>query len=569
MDQLKDVLAKLAKHRFWILTSVAVLLGIVGFYLTSSTMNSLYTKQKTALDQHFSNMTAVSSAVSTHPNDFSQARMQEKIDLAAEDVKAAWEVQYSRQAPILKWPDNIAVPTLVRKLQDYQPVELKLEFPNEPRSVTDAEKLAYATYFDKQMEALGEIIGVTWVGEASAIQTGGMGGMMGMMGGGNEGGESSGYSDYGGMMGGGMDGMMGGGMDGMMGYGSTSLVPKNRDLVIWPKSSQDELLTSLRLWPGKVPSVYQIMYTQENMWILEGLLNIIKKTNGDAIANFQTSIKEIEFIRIGRAAVGQAGVIEGPMANRMGGLGGEAYPSGGDFSEETEDESGGGGESEGGAAIVAATITTDPANGRYVDAAFTPISGETLRTKMRSDAPEDAYFAVAKRVPVRLRLKIDQRKVQDFLAYCGNADLMLEVRQVRLGETSPAGAMGSAEMGGAGRGLTGMSGGMGASAGAADMGGYGEMMGGGGAESGYGGGAAALADFKKDPWVVDIEVYGVVHLFNPVNIDRLGLNKVTEDTQVADRVDPTTESVETEVVVEPVAEAAGYNRPARICASNN
>ena len=43
MDQIK-------KHQFWIITGLAVVLGIVSYVMTSSTLNKLYTDQATALD---------------------------------------------------------------------------------------------------------------------------------------------------------------------------------------------------------------------------------------------------------------------------------------------------------------------------------------------------------------------------------------------------------------------------------------------------------------------------------------------------------------------------------------
>jgi hypothetical protein len=42
-----------------------------------------------------------------------------------------------------------------------------------------------------------------------------------------------------------------------------------------------------------------------------------------------------------------------------------------------------------------------------------------------------------------------------------------------------------------------------------------------------------------------IEVYGVIYLYNPVSIKRLGLDKVTENTEVSDKV-------ETPAATEPV-----------------
>ncbi len=565
MDQLKQVLGQLAKHQFWIVTGFAVILGIAGFFMASSTINGLYTTQKAALDSHFTNLTNVAAAVSTHPNQESKKQMDLIIDGMAEDVRAAWASQWERQEPLLQWPvDAIASPTLVRKLKEYKPIELTLEYPEEPANIVDGEKAAYGRYFDEQMPRLAEIIGVTWVGEANASAAGGMGGGMGMEGGmgmGGYGGEGGSGGESGGMgMGGmGMGGMGMGGM-GMGGMGGRPNFNSKRDIVTWPKPSQDELLTSIRMWTGDKPNVYQIVYTQENMWILEGLLNIIKSTNGDAKANFQTTIKEIEFIRIGRTAVGQAGDIA--TAKAGGGIG-SGMP-GGYGSEMMGEESEMGGApdtssmtSEDMEGEAATAVAPDPANGRYVDAAFMPISGEDLRTRMRSEDPSDAYFAVAKRVPVRLRLKIDQRKTHDFLANCGNADLMLEIRQVRLGNTTAA-AAGGGGMAGGGRGPGGMGmssgpGGMGMSSGPGGMGmgGGGMSMGDGedGAMGGMGGmgmggmgmgmggmgmGGMGMGGGRmtKDPLEIPIEVYGVVYLFNPVNIDRLGLNKVTADTEM-------------------------------------
>ena len=57
----------------------------------------------------------------------------------------------------------------------------------------------------------------------------------------------------------------------------------------------------------------------------------------------------------------------------------------------------------------------------------------------------------------------------------------------------------------------------------------------------YGGGSAAStgpADYD-----IDIEVYGIVYLFNPVDLDRLGLNQVTEDTELETTVDTPAENL--------------------------
>jgi hypothetical protein len=575
MDQLKQVMAQAIKHQFWIITGLATVLAIVGYFLTSSTLNKLYTDQAKLLDDRFKDVSSVSSAVSTHPNEHSKAKMQVIIDKMAADVQQAWELQYKRQEKILVWPES-AIPNkrLLDKFKKYFPPETTLNYPEEPASIARNDKDKYAEYFAEQMPRIAQIIGCKWVGVPS--KTSAAAGMMGMGGGGmmKGGGGSAdvGYGD-----GGGGYGDMGGGMGGM-GYGSTSGNPMMqtgpKDLVIWPKSSQDELINSMRLWKTETPTLYEILYTQENMWILEGVMNIIAKTNEGAVENFQTTIKQIEFIRIGKPAVGKAGNIDPPLSGASsGGMGSMMEMAEGGDSMMMEDGmaeammSGSGGLETSSDGMPGEVFSPDPANGRYVDSTFTPITGEDLRTKMKNEGGGDAYFAVAKRIPVRLRFRMDQRRLPIFLANCGNADLMLEIRQVRMGNTKAAPASGAMGGGGPMGGM--MMGGPGGSssdgygeagvgsemegsdaAGYGDMGGdmmgmggMGGMMGmggkGGGGMMGMGAGGRTRA---KPAWEMPIEVYGVIYLYNPVDIKKLGLDKVTENTVVSDTVTPVPET---------------------------
>ncbi|RMF43509.1 MAG: hypothetical protein D6753_04910, partial [Planctomycetota bacterium] len=199
MDQLKPILAQMAKHQFWIVTGLGAIIAIVGFFMAKSTIDAAFDAQKSALDTHYSNIQTVRSAVPTHPNDLSKARMEEIVNKLAKDVEEAWRRQYERQVQILQWPEEIKETnlSLVRKLESYMPPEIKLEYPEEPAMISKTEKEAYARYFDDQMPRLAKIIGVEWVGEVS--KTGG------------------GMAGYGGA---GMGPGMGPGMGAGMGYGA-------------------------------------------------------------------------------------------------------------------------------------------------------------------------------------------------------------------------------------------------------------------------------------------------------------------------------------------------------------
>ncbi|MEO8269495.1 MAG: hypothetical protein ABI557_07245, partial [Aureliella sp.] len=179
MDQVKMLLSKLVQLQFWIITTVAVILGVGGYFLASSEYTKLYDAQKSALDKNFNDIKTVSAAVPTHPNSVSQEKMAEIIHALNEDVRAAWANQYERQAQFLQWPEAIKNPLLVSKMKKYYPIEIKLTFPEEPRDVSKTELQTYATYFDQQMPQLAEIIGVDWVGKANTEVAGGMGGSAG------------------------------------------------------------------------------------------------------------------------------------------------------------------------------------------------------------------------------------------------------------------------------------------------------------------------------------------------------------------------------------------------------
>jgi hypothetical protein len=429
MDQLKKIFAGAVKHQFWIITSVAALMACVAWFMTSSSLKKQYEENAKTIAEKFNAMQTVSSAVATHPNEHSITEMTKIIDGLASDVETAWSLQYKRQEQFLKWrEEKLKMPLLISKLKRLYPIELKATYPDEPKNplISNEEKRRFSQYFAEQMPELAKIIGVTWVGEAFSSAGGGGPGMgMGGMGAGGDAGypgTGSGMGDMGsggmGYPGTGMGGDMGGmgmgssGMGGMgSGYGSgmgMMMGPQSNDVVIWSKASQSQLLTSLKMWQGDQPTVFQMMYTQENMWILEGIFNIIAKTNlvpatgKPATANFQATVKEIEFIRIGRDAVANAGSISG-VGGGMGGMGmggmgmggmgmgdmggmgmgmgdmgspGGMSPDGGSYGGEGSASSGSGMGDAGGMGGygmgmgMGGGFSVDPADRRYVDAAY-------------------------------------------------------------------------------------------------------------------------------------------------------------------------------------------------------
>lgn len=75
----------------------------------------------------------------------------------------------------------------------------------------------------------------------------------------------------------------------------------------------------------------------------------------------------------------------------------------------------------------------DPAHLRYIDKEFKPITSTAYRQSVSSNQlGTDSWMSVVKRVPVRLRLRVDERRIAEILEKCANAKIPLEVRQITL-----------------------------------------------------------------------------------------------------------------------------------------
>jgi len=285
------------------------------------------------------------------------------------------------------------------------------------------------------------------------------------------------------------------------------------------------------------------------------IIGIDLAKNGSFIGPTGVDLAKSALLDGGKISGGDAGMDGGMgMGMGMGGMGG--MPGMGDGGgmmpggeNDGEDDSGGsGGDSSGGGTAGTsegdeATASEDPGDLRYVDADYAPLPVAELRTALDVTAQTSNVrheLAIAKRYPTRIRIKIDIRSLTQFLAACGNADLSIEVLQVRINAPSGMNKGGSAggDMGDMG-GMGGMTGGMDGGDDGGDMGGMpgtggmGGMpgMGGMGGMPGMGGGFGSQNIVQSDRmrYHVEVEIYGIVQIYNPVNIEALGIEPVVNN----------------------------------------
>jgi hypothetical protein len=299
-------------------------------------------------------------------------------------------------------------------------------------------------------------------------------------------------------------------------------------------------------------------------------MKIIKATNENAKENFQAVVKEIEWIRMGRHASRDAGKLYAGSTGGggMGGYGGMGMGMGMGSEGGGEGDgmgmgmgSEGGGEGDGmgmgmgseggsegggmeGSGMYGSTGggTRDPADNRYISFAtetfFQPRKGEEIRSSIKDVQPGNAVDAIAKRIPIRLRVRMESSQIHRLVAACGNAPFPLEVYQVRV-NTEAASSSGGGGYGGGGMGSGGMPGmglGMGSGGGGAEgLGGEGGMGSGGDGYGGMGSGMGGMGGMggmtapktKVSPIEeVAVEIFGLIYLYNPVNIGELGADAV-------------------------------------------
>ncbi|TVS08401.1 MAG: hypothetical protein EA424_28645, partial [Planctomycetaceae bacterium] len=458
MDQVKVILRALSKHIFWIGCGVIMLVSMFSWYTARSSLKNEFDENLGKIKTSFGSANTLRTKPAP-PNEHSNAQMDRLLDEALQKVVEAWQTQFSHQETILRWPGELGS-DFVNAVRPLKPIELKVPFPTpQPQELKVDFRQRYANYVERLLPRLAVLINSRW-----APGRGAMGGM----------------SDVDGM---GMGPMGSPGMSparpgagtARPGTGTASRTAEKPPLVEWPSGDQARLLGSHFDWsgqPDQAPTTLQLLYAQEDLWVLTALMYIIRNTNEGAESRHEAVVKTIESILIGPSAVGRAGQITrlGGAAG-MGGMGGmgmegsmDEYGGYGDeyggYGEEGGGMMGGGmmgggmmGGGMGGSMMgngmegddmmgARSPASRDPANFRYVDNEYTPLPAQRLRDAMAAGSPEDAFLVVAKRMPVRLRLLVDQRRIHRLLAQFGNSALPVEIRQVRVNPPTGGGGMG-------------------------------------------------------------------------------------------------------------------------------
>ncbi|MDP1562077.1 MAG: hypothetical protein Q8M16_11920 [Pirellulaceae bacterium] len=512
MEKLKPLI----KHHFWILTGVVVLASIgvgvwswmaAGDRINRQKSDILSAESKAKNVNNVRAEVADSAGPSVHPNAETIEGMSKEIDGGKDQVLAAWEKLYADQKDLLTWPGNVMDPEKSKYFDSLRPEQLKFDPNVAPQGdVIERYRKVVKTVFPDFMPALVSSVRAKW----SAQDVMGEGAVKAPVVVASDEAKDD--------------------MEKLM---------FNEPIVDWSVADQVKwfgLLTNFKRNGNQsvdgTPTTIQVVYLKEDLVLLNGVLEIVKEANKNATVPSQAAIREISSIMIGKEAHEAKPMEVGSAASSAGGFMAEAEGRM-DMMKQFLENMGGGNEKKKSTTVSASDIERlDPAHLRYIDKEFKPIAASKYRQSVSSNKlSPDSWMSVVKRVPVRLRLRVDERRIGEILEKCANAKIPLEVRQITLigGELPPEAAAAT----------TGRKGGP-TNSRNPSVAGSGESMtigdddssgaGGGGGPAGTGG--AKEQTFKSPEFnshfLVPLEIYGVMKFYSTPAPEALG--RTTEST---------------------------------------
>lgn len=516
MEQLGPTIQFVSKYRFWFISGLVTLVAVGVWFVANSQLYRQRLAAQQNIQQQISDIDRIkktganlagpsglpANAVVAHPNETTKLGMLEETRASLRSLLAAWRLRREAQESILQWPlEILGSKEFVSIFSQFDPPE---KFASIPDTGFSNLLTIYKDSIPRRMPEICDIIGAKWEFTPPPGAKGSAGPRD----------QAAQGSDRGLQISGNME------------------IDTRTYTVQWNKDNQalwNMKLTRFKDVDGnkkEYPSPYQVLALQQDLWLLEAMFKIIKEINGEETATDFATIKTIHYVVFGREArMDDKRALTTPdprLARKQGGE--RTSPT---FNPDERDDRGGmlgspGNEGQDTAPKFDPKLTDlvelGPFHGRYVDQYFQPIPVKAIHDVLNSDTLPDQNLEliVAKRVPVRIALRMDERKIADFIAACRNSPFTFEIELVRVNcdvsgkDIKVFGDAASSARGddrGAGFSVSGGAGGTGASASDVDS-------------SGTSGGQFGELDPAKIPvevrtnYDVNVEFFGIVKIYN-------------------------------------------------------
>ena len=504
MDQLKPAIDWCKRNIFWIGCFLLSAATIGAWFVSSGELAAEQKKRESGINKHLNDLRQVSSTTAeadserAHPNASTQQGMDAEIDTTIKSIVRAWSKNYDEQKAILTWPVDI----LGKETCDFFSAIDVAEKVSDPGRGFEKYRKAYYDRIPGFMDKICAEVGINWQYSKALIAEKQRKALQAREDREQEDSRARQRDD---------------------GQDTSYIDELNRYPIVWEQANQDlwqQKLTTFRGYDdhtGAVlyPTFMQANMLQQDLWLLEAMFKNIKVINGDSTSNDTSVIQVVDHIVFGREAINKLGVLS-EIDTRLAGTSAADGLAG---APEALPYQGGAGRSNAGATGVDATVANpDAYHNRYVDPNFESISATDVKAVLGgSTLPEkNLELIVAKRVPFRIAVEIDERKINEFIAICANSEFVFEVNQLRVNRHLQF--PGEIEFNG------------GAEASSSGGGRYEEDS----YEEEYvGGGAREVEGPREDllptpvesrtNFMVSVEFYGVVKIYNPVRENFLRL----------------------------------------------
>jgi hypothetical protein len=383
----------LKKYGFWIILAVMILLMFIFWLMATLGLAGEFAKKITDIKKYKD----LPPTIAAPTNEKGIEKLALGVGTTDKDVRAVWKEVYDRQNTVLIWPNikrDMTGKVIAQGLSDdFVRAVVKLPPPErlggkgmDPAQNTDTQfwitnsqrfKQEYRAFGKTQIEALCAKLKTKYrIGARESAKA---------------------------------DAAEEGAEDAAAAAG---------EWVIWAQKSQQEALEHLLFPEGRDPPTQAILYAQEDLWVYQAIADAVTKTNqaAGALGNYNAAIKRIHDVQIGE----QREATVGKEIYRMGG--GKAREKAAPAAESEEE-----GDEEKAVVIPSHLVT---AGKRYVDAAGNPLKGQLLL-----DLGDKAEF---KRMPIYMKIDMDQRWLGRFLAECANSPLTIETTQLTCAVEPPA-----------------------------------------------------------------------------------------------------------------------------------
>ena len=514
MDKLAPTIAWIKENGFWLANGLLLLLMIGIWFMVTGSLHEAREKNESKINQQFNTVQAIrrqkpadlaDDSAPLHPNRITKEGMQEELEASVDSLIAAWHLRVDAQKKLLVFPEVLG-DQFTKVFAPYNPPETF------PVKYVDFKIDGLLSFYrlkikDHMINICGKDgVRTNWKWDPANYEQSEDEPARKKRG-------NAGYD----------------GFDG--GDGQTIEVEDedaSRFAVLWSDVNQELWHDKLTVFQDRDdhfkesndPTPLQAYMLQQDLWVLEAMFNVIRELNGDSTATDTSSIKRIDHIAIGVEGNVKLGVLHdvdrrfGPevvdeetssdgMEGRSfgGGGGGQGSEYGVPFLEEDElsdpdDEGYGAGRFGEFEDDVAKGLP--PFHERYVDTKFEPISSEEVLKVVQGEelSETNLELLIAKRLPVRIGLRMDERKIADFMAASINSPFSFEIQQVRINRHTEAEEI--------------------------------ELGGGKGTTSGYGrnDNGDQNSDFDEVSEVetrvnydVNVEFFGIIKIYNPVRPD--------------------------------------------------